>query len=91
MQQAGLFDSTLQQFNITSGVRTSWISVPSITLSREFTVALWVLILSNPATSSGAPRLFRFASQVSPNLVEAAASTNGYWCGLLLQQSLRRG
>lgn len=77
MQQAGLFDPALQQFNITAGVKTSWISLPPITLAREFTVSLWALMLS--ATGGGSPRFFRFSSQASPLVVDVAASNNGYW------------
>lgn len=77
---APIFDSAQQQFNITSNSTMSIVTIPPVTLSREFTVAWWAFI-SSTSYASSAPRLLHFASASSGYTVQAVLSANGYWCG----------
>lgn len=74
-----IFDPVLQQFNITSGDPTAWISLGSLFFSGSYTVAWWVLLQSANYTL-GAPRIFRFASSTSDITIQAAISQSNYWC-----------
>lgn len=71
---------TISTFDFQSGNSISWIRVAPLSVtSGEFTIAWWS-ITTSVDYSGGSPRIFKFASSTSSYTMQAAISSNGYWC-----------